>query len=61
MKKSGLELAERFKKEMKGEITSQEGNFSSFSYGSILPLGFAPYIDRYYSFDFISFLFFIIY
>ncbi|MFA6227025.1 MAG: PEP-utilizing enzyme [Candidatus Paceibacterota bacterium] len=58
MQKSALELAEKFKKEMAGKITSQEGTFSSFSYGSILPLGFPPFINRYYDFDFISFLFF---
>jgi phosphohistidine swiveling domain-containing protein len=58
MPKNALKLAEKFIKEMKGEITSQGGNFSCYSYGSILPLGFTPYIDRYYSFDFVSFLYF---
>ena len=51
-------IFDKFKKYFEGrEMTKQEGSFSLLIYGSILPVGFSPYIDRYYDFDFESFIF----
>ena len=52
-------LLEKFKKDFeRREITKQEGSFSLLIYGSVFPIAFPPYINRYYDFDFKSFLFF---
>jgi len=51
-------IVEKFKKDMKGkEITKQEGNFSFLIFGSCIPGGFRPYINKYYNFDFGSFIY----
>lgn len=51
-------ILEKFKKDMFGkELTKQEGTFSLLMYGAVLPGCFPPYSNKYYDFDFKSFIF----
>lgn len=51
-------ILKKFVQDMKTSgIMKQEGSFSPFVFGGILPGGFKPYINKYYDFDYNSFLF----